>query len=257
VCVRKYARTPRYFIIIFTLLLGLTREICAQQVFAQVMILSRSRIHSRLQSAQWKKPAYYRSVPVPLHQGLKNFSHWLRQQHPRWRSEDSLLIQQLDNLCNLCQRVDGIPGDTEEELQHLKDIVCKSYDVCTSNGSRTIENTISAHGFNPKQVCENKYIRQVDKIGRYWGSCRLMAEASRKYKDLFMNMKLQILRPYRESKSLMSFKGGVVSCHVHAEIQLLVFYGLNPNLSASIPRTLGVHEDAWPSSRPMDRARPS
>jgi OTT_1508-like deaminase len=226
------------------MLLELTREICAQQVFAQVIILSRSRIHSRLQSTQWKKPAYYLSDPVPLHQGLKKFSHWLRQQHPRWRSEDSLLIQQLDNLCNVYQRVDGIPGDTEEELQHLKDIVRKSYDVCTSNGSRTIENTISAHGFNSRLVCENKYIRQVDKIGRYWGSCRLMAEASRKYKDLFINMELEILRPYRESKSPISFKGGLVSCHVHAEIQLLVFYGLNPNLSVSIPRILGVSKSA-------------
>jgi OTT_1508-like deaminase len=225
-------------------LLELTREICAQQIFEKVMILSRTRIHSRLQSVQWKKPAYFRSDPEPLHQGLKKFSHWLKQQHPKSHSEGAILVQQLDNLCSVCQRIDGIQGDTAEELQHLKDIVRKSYDVCTSNGNCTIENTISAHGFDPKHVCDNKYIRQVDKIGRYWGSCRLMAEASRKYKEIFMNMGLQVIPPYGELKSPISFKGGIVSCHVHAEIQLLVFYGLNPNLSTSIPRILGVSKSA-------------
>ena len=207
------------------------------------MILNKTRIHSRLQSAQWKRPAYYQGDSVPLHQGLKKFSNWLRQQHPKSRSEIPLLIQQLENLCSMCQRIDSITGDTEGELQHLKDIVRKSYDVCTSNGSCTIENTISAYGFDRKPVCENKFIRQVDKIGRYWGSCRLMAEASRKYKDMFMNMKLQILPPYEDLRSPISFKGGVVSCHVHAEIQLLVFYGLNPNFIC-IPRILGVSKSA-------------
>jgi hypothetical protein len=220
-----------------------TRENCAQQVFEQVMILSRTRIHSRLQSVHWKKPASYQGDPEPLHQGLQKFSHWLRRQHPRSGSDSALLIQQLDNLCILCQHIDGITRDTVEELQDLKDIVHKSYDICTSNGNYTIENTISNYGFDPKQICDNKYIRQVDKIGRYWGSCRLMAEASRKYQDLFMNMRLQMLPPYRGLKSPISFKGGEVSCHVHAEVQLLVFYGLNPSL-ISIPRVLGVSKSA-------------
>ena len=229
---------------ILTFLLELTRETCAQQIFEKVMILSRTRIHSRLQSAQWKKPTYFRSDPEPLHQGLKKFSHWLGQQNSESRSESAILVQQLDSICSVCRRIDGIQGDTEEELQHLKDIVRKSYNVCTSNGNCTLENTISAHGFDSKHVCHNKYIRQVDKIGRYWGSCRLMAEASRKYKEMFMNVELQVIPPYRELKSPISFKGRIVSCHVHAEIQLLVFYGLNPDLSTSIPRILGVSKSA-------------
>jgi hypothetical protein len=245
VFVKTYAQPPRYhFLIVLRFLLELTREICAQQIFEQVVILSRTRIHSRLQSTHWKKPAYYRSGSEPLHQGLKKFSHWLRHQHPKSRSEGALLIQQLDNICSVCQRIDVLTGDTEEELQHLKEIVRMCYDVCTSNGNFTIENTISAYGFDPKHVCDNKYIRQIDKIGRYWGSCRLMAEASRKYNDMFMNIRLQILQPYMELKSPISFKGGVVSCHVHAEIQLLVFYGSNPDLPTSTPRTLGVSKSA-------------
>ncbi len=208
------------------------------------MKLCRTRIHSRLQSAHWKKPTYYRSDPEPLHQELRKLSQWLRQQYPRLHSDGELLNQQLDNLANACQHIDGLEEDTVEELKHLKDIVRKSYAICTSNGSRTIEETFSAYGYDTKQVCTNKHIRQIDKIGRYWGSCHFMAEASRKYTDIFMSMKLKILPPYREAKSPISFKGGAVSCHVHAEIQLLTFYGLNPGRQTCNPRVLGVSKSA-------------
>jgi hypothetical protein len=157
---------------------------------------------------------------------------------------ETTLNQTLEDLCGTCQRVDDHDKNTEGEMECLKDVVRQSYDLCTSGGTRTIEETLSGHGFERKIAGDNKYIRQANKIGRYWGLCEFMAEASRKYGDLFGNMSLQPLPSYMDIKSPISFKGGEVSCHVHAEIQLLIFYGKDPSLAASTPRILGVSKAA-------------
>jgi hypothetical protein len=229
---------------LLSLSLVLARELCTEQLFTHVMLLSRKRIHGRLQSAHWDTPDYRRGNIEPLHQELRKVSRQLKQLQPNSYPDSTTLNQRLDNLCNAYQHIDSCRKDTEEESQCLKDVVRQSYALCTSDGRCVIEETISAYGFEPKGVCANKHIRQANKIGRYWGLCVYMAEVSRKYRDIFMNVSLQALRPYMDIKSPISFKGREVSCHVHAEIQLLTFYGQNPNPATLTPRVLGVSKSA-------------
>lgn len=208
------------------------------------MLLSRQRLHSRLQSKHWDKPDYFRAASEPLYQGLRNVFHYLERRRPRSSITEINLSQKMDELCDAYQRVNDHDKNTESELECLKDVVRLSHDLCTSSGRRTIEETLSAYGFERKVACDNKYIRQANKIGRYWGLCEFMAQVSRKFGDLFENIYLQTLPSYMEVKSPISFKGGPGSCHVHAEIQLLIFYGKDLSLAASTPHVLGVSKAA-------------
>ena len=214
-------------------------------MFDQVIILSQNRIHGRLQSAFWQRPAHRkREARRPLFTSLQEVSLRIEKLPSRNGEKSRTLLQKLNDLCKLFQHLDTQPRDSSDLLAILKDIVKQCYAVSTSGGTRTFEETVTSYSYDPKAVCKNKYIEQVYKLGRYWGLCVYLAAASRKYWNIFQSMDLATIRPYRSIISPISFKGGSVECHVHAEVQLLIYYDSNPDISILKPRVLGVSKAA-------------
>ena len=228
------------------LISALSRKLCSESLFNHVLNLSRERIHGRLQSIHRKVPNHLRQVPrEPLHQEIGKIAAQLERQQQQSTAQSKGLIKRLRDVCDLYRRVDSCKEHTEEELLLLSDAVQQSHALATSNGECTIGETLSRHGFDSQDMGSNKVVRQLDKIGRYWGLCIDMAEASRRYGDIFQKLELKILQPYQAIRSSISFVAGkIAKCHVHAEIQLLTFYELNPNLAIAKPRVLGVSKSA-------------
>lgn len=230
-----------------TLRLGIQRRVCADLLFEQVILLSRNRIHGRLQSSLWKPPPHRRGVPrKPLHVGVQRISHTISKSRSQLNTQlDSKeLMQKLDKLLVSFKRVDGCTKGTDEDLSMLKDIVRESHALVTSDGRLTMEETVASYGLPADEICKNSHIRQVDKIARYWGLCLFVAEAARKHQGIFQDMQLEILPPYSSVMSSISFDGSPVDCYVHAEIQLLTFYGLISNEEVPEPRVIGVSKAA-------------
>lgn len=226
--------------------LELHPKTCADEIFEHVVVLSQERLHGRLQSKRWIRPKHLRGAqPKPLHQELRKASLQLFKQPLFTRMDFGLLTNKLNGLCDSFRLVDNEWENTEQRVQILKEIVRKSYDFCTSDGRCTLEETIRSLGLNPSRLCADKRIQQVNKIGRYWELCVNMAKCSKKYGTLFKDLNLQILLPYQSIKSSISFLAGKrVSCFVHAEIQLITFYGLNANAAIKKPRVLGVSKSS-------------
>lgn len=127
----------------------------------------------------------------------------------------------------------------------LKQLVRKSYDLCTFDGSCSLEETLRKNGLAPHLVLNDRRIQQVNKIGRYWGLCVYLTKYARAYGKIFKNLSLEILTPYEDVKSSIAYEeGSRVSCFVHAEIQLVTFYGLHGNDGRTMPRILGVSKAA-------------
>lgn len=219
---------------------------CAEEVFEHVIVLSQKRLHARLQSRRWIRPKYMsKTQRKPLYQELRKLSQELFKRPPFTRMDISPLVNKLKGLCDSFEVVDSEWENTEQGVQILKDIVRKSYEFCTSGGTCTLEETVHNLGLNPSLLRADKRIQQVNKIGRYWGLCVYMAKRSKEYGQLFKNLNLQTLQPYQSIKSSISFfPGKRVSCFVHAEIQLVTFYGLNANAATKSPRVLGVSKSA-------------
>lgn len=219
---------------------------CAEDVFEHVLTLSQERLHGRLQSTRWIRPQHLRGAQLkPLHQELRKVSGELFKRHPSTRIDFSLFMDKLNDMCNSYQRVDNGWENAEQGIQMLKEVVRKSHELCTSDGKYTLEETIRSFGLHPSIICADKHIQQVDKIGRYWGLCVHLAKSSKEYGKIFKDLNLQILQPYQRLRSSISFPAGKdVRCSVHAEIQLITFYGLNANAAARRPRILGVSKSA-------------
>ena len=167
------------------------------------------------------------------------------ERHQGLASEDRVSLQsKMRHLCDLLERIDRCGRSTPECGQLLREIVKKSYEICTSAGTTTLEETMRYYGVVKSKTYVDKHIRQVDKIGRYWGLCVSMTEDSRKYGKTFANIQLKPLCPYQAKTSNIAFKGQQARCHVHAEIQILVFYSMIPNVALKKPRVIGVSKSA-------------
>ena len=151
--------------------------------------------------------------------------------------------RKLADLATTYRRADDCLKNTEAETEILKSVVKQSCDFCTPGG-RTIEQTVAFYGFKGLHILEDKHVRQINKLGRYWSSCEDMVEASRKYGSVFGSVNLQPLPPYEEYNAPRSNSLRTIRSHVHAEVRLLTFYELNPLPGAFKPRVLGVSKSA-------------
>lgn len=178
----------------------------------------------------------------PLDQSLRAFA---QREVPVARTVGAADLQRnVDDLCSKYQNVDSSVKDTDEEFQLIKAAVKQSHQFCSQDGMTT-EETIAKYGLEPRVALRNKHVRQVDKIGRYWGLCEDMASASRRYSKLFTSIRLEKVPRYGTlTPPKVLFLNKAVPCHVHAEIQLVTFYGLNPEIIKITPRVLGVSKAA-------------
>lgn len=196
-------------------------------------------MHGRLQSKHYKPPDHHdQKDRRPLSQELQGLSR-----HVTSAKNSAELKEKLTALSSSYRRVDDCTRGTAEEESILRSVAQQSFDFCTPEG-RTIERTITSYGFNDLKILEDKHIRQVNKLGRYWGLCRDLADASRKYGRVFETIKLRPLVRYDVFNAPIPNKPGRMPCHVHAEIQLLIFYCLHPDSITPRPRILGVSKAA-------------
>ncbi|KAL9104044.1 MAG: hypothetical protein Q9163_000983 [Psora crenata] len=138
------------------------------------------------------------------------------------------------SLSTLYESVNDCEAGSEHELEILHSIARQSYAFCADYGSKP----------EMRDVMHNKYLQQVNKLGRYWGLCGHITEISRKHRKLFRRIQMISLTPY-EATFLPSLPGmPSIKCHVHAEIQLLTFYAFSPDLYLKAPRALGVSRAA-------------
>lgn len=216
-------------------------------MFDLVVGLNQNRIHGRLQSVHWNRPkSRLGNKPrEPLYLGLRKVAQRLELEKDRGNSDLMLLRDRINHLCSVLQEIETCGKATFDCRQMLSQIVKESYELCTSAGTSTVEETIKNHGFGSDDVICNKHIRQVDKVGRYWGLCKSMAEDSRKYGKAFTDIQLEVLRPYQAKTSSIAFTDGQrARCLVHAEMQIIAFYGKALNATLNKPRVIGVSKSA-------------
>lgn len=224
---------------------GLHRTACRDLIFDQVIALNRDRINGRLQSSHWTVPTYlWGAQREPLDQSLQAFFQSAVKNARTVGTEK--LQRDLNGLYSTYQSVNSGIKDTNEELQLIKAAVKQSHGFCTPD-DLTIEEAIANYGLDPGtslHIVRNKHVRQVDKIGRYWGLCRDMVSASRRYSELFKSIRLKIVPRYAAIRPPAVRPNKDVDCHVHAEIQLVTFYDLNFAVVQMTPRVLGVSKAA-------------
>ena len=197
-------------------------------------------MHTRLRSRHAEKP----ENPKPLDRAKKPLNEQLQGLilYVKTEQKSAALKRSLVALSAVFQCADHCIQGSTEERHVLKEAAKQSHSFCALEG-RTLQQTVDFYGF-PPGVINNKTIKEVNKIGRYWGLCEDLVQASRRYGTLFELIELACLPHYTEVKAAIASKLITIPCYVHTEIQLLVHYGRRFDANTFQPRVIGVSKAA-------------
>jgi hypothetical protein len=145
--------------------------------------------------------------------------------------EGKELDSQVDAFHTAFMGVEDSGADTEA----IKRVVQEAFRLTVDGFSLPIR--LAKAKFPPSNM-DTRDTREINKIANYWRICYNLAQLSRSYRSLFGNIQLEPIEPYAPSISYGSSK----TRHVHAEVQILVYYEVRG--SPIWPRVIGGSKEA-------------
>ncbi|KAJ4985777.1 hypothetical protein SVAN01_08773 [Stagonosporopsis vannaccii] len=201
-------------------------------VFERVVKLHFRRLLARLRSDKWEKPKYLsKQHKNPLWRDFANLLH--RVQFLYTKKEAALrqsVEAQLQGLAPAYEAFEASEAGSPDERESLRELVKASYHFCKSEDiadfARRLEDSPSTTP-TAKVASAIKCLRQIEKIAAYWRIAASLVDTSRKYPSLFQStLLLEFLTPYKSVPTTIGYETWATTCHVHAEVQLAVYYDL-------------------------------
>ncbi|KAJ9616344.1 hypothetical protein H2200_000062 [Cladophialophora chaetospira] len=216
------------------------------------------RLLGRLRSSKWIKPQFLsRTHKKPLWQDFANLIHrvqfiYTKREASAWQ----YLEKELHNLAELYSSFESKAAGSEEEFTHLTCLIRRSYDSCTGDALKEYARRLRSVGSTSQIRSAIKTLHQIEKIAAYYRVSTTLVRASRRYPYYFQGkgLRLLYLLPYASIPTSIAYKEWAKTCHVHAEIQLIIYYDIhfprpttceqspdrqvNPNILA--PRVIGT-----------------
>ncbi|TLS20811.1 uncharacterized protein PpBr36_10993 [Pyricularia pennisetigena] len=213
------------------------REAFMEEAFATVMNLCGTRILQRTRPCWAKKPHRLEKKASPL-QSLDNDWALLTKTLQR---RFATTLHALEKMREHLRCLDTMNHDSKDLRETLRNNVLAAYDASAAETPRTLEEKLRRCGPAGLDLAGRAAVRQVDKLGRYYGVCKDFAKLARhqSYQRLFSSV--IVARCDVMPKTCRDPAGGR-KLHVHAEVQLVMHY-LSRNLSPA-PRAISCSKSA-------------
>lgn len=200
------------------------------EILQVVMELHYLRLLARLRSAKWIKPKYLsKSHKKPLWQDFTNLQHrvgflYSRKEKSVRTQVEELIIQLGEVLQNFEK------ADVSEQFTNMIALINASFafthNADIKNFGDRIENSVKTVP-TPQVASAIKCLRQIQKIAAYRRICDDMIEIARKYGPLFQaGLTFEYLEPYEGVGTSIGYESWAKTCHIHAEVQLVIFYDI-------------------------------
>jgi hypothetical protein len=222
-------------------------QIRVEYLFDLIIKLHFRRLLARLRSNKWEKPKYLsKQHKKPLWQDFTNLTH--RVQFLYTKKEASLrrsVEGQLQSLAPHYETFEASESGSQGELQSLKELIKASYECCKSKEvaefAKRLEDSPSTTP-TAKIASAIKCLRQVEKIAAYWRMALSLVDTARNYSSLFQTRpQLTFLTPYKSVPTAIGYEAWAATCHVHAEVQLAVYYDILPRTPQDANATHVLH----------------
>jgi hypothetical protein len=203
-----------------------------EELFTNIVSLHFRRLLARLRSEKWEKPKYLaKQHKKPLWKDFANLTH--RVQFVYTKKEAALrrsVEAEVQTLAAIYEAFETVEARSRDETSRLHDLIKASYRFCKSKNivdfAKRLENSVNAAP-TPKVASAIKCLHQLEKIGAYWRVTTSLVDASLKYTALFKaNPQLAFLTAYEPVPTTIGHESWATTCHVHAEVQLAVYYDL-------------------------------
>ncbi|KUJ22602.1 uncharacterized protein LY89DRAFT_636788 [Mollisia scopiformis] len=218
-----------------------------------IIKLHHPRLLARLRSTKWSKPTYLsKSHKKPLYADIPNLLHRLSFLFSK--SEKALLATiktNLQTLHTLYSTFETLPSSTDHSsLHHLITTSCTILNhPSTKQFSQRLVSSQKTRKPTPQVASALKTLRQIEKIASYRRVATSLLKASTTYRSLFSNLRIAFLAPYTAIPTTIAYESWAKTLHVHAEVQLAVFYDLqttsNSSTSPDAPRPRAIGTSKW------------
>lgn len=200
--------------------------------FEKIVKLHERRLLARLRSEKWVKPRYLsRQHKKPLCADFSNLVHRVQFLYGKREAAMRKVVEgEVKGLEDVYLAFERQEAGSEREFSALKEVVKGSFAFCKNESVRGYAKRLedSIGGTPTRQVASAmKTLRQVEKIGAYWRVAVVLVKTSVEYPELFRErVGLAFLTPYESVPTRIGYEAWATSCHVHAEVQLVVYYDL-------------------------------
>ncbi|KAL2837359.1 hypothetical protein BJY01DRAFT_221099 [Aspergillus pseudoustus] len=196
-------------------------------IFRSIILQHEQKLLGRLRSRKWSKPNYLaRTHKKPLWADFGNLLHRAQHIYPR-RSERKVReaiassIQEIRKLYEDFEASNCCSQGANQVL--LAKLVRGTFLWCKSPPIGEYASKLETAGATtPQMAAAIKTLRQLEKIGAYWRIAKDLFAVTDQYRCLFQRVNLEYLTPYASVPTAIAYETWAHTCHVHAEIQLVV-----------------------------------
>ncbi|KAL4874952.1 hypothetical protein BJY04DRAFT_172098 [Aspergillus karnatakaensis] len=217
-------------------------------IFQSIIQQHEQKLLGRLRSRKWTKPKHLaRTHKKPLWRDFENLLH--RAQHVYARRSDRKLRDAIAALIQDIRSVyEGFETSETENTPALQELVKATFSWCQSPLIGAYASKLESAGETAQVAAAIKTLRQLEKIGAYWRIANDLVAVANQFPHLFRHVDIQYLSPYPSIPTSIAYESWARTCHVHAEVQLVVEIAKNshlvedstPSTDTMQPRTIGT-----------------
>ena len=196
-------------------------------LFDQIINQHQYKILSRLRSRRWEKPRYLAaSHKKPLWQDFENVIHRVQHIYPskKDKMQRQSIGEQLEALRRCYQALEYCDNDVL--VLRLQALVKSTYVFCKHKDVAQYAARLTELRPTAQIAAAVKCLSQLEKIGAYWRIAIDLVSSAIRYPRVFGEIKLVYLLPFASVPTSIAYESWAKTCHVHAEIQLVIEHDL-------------------------------
>lgn len=219
----------------------------AEELLGLIIKQHQSKILGRLRSRKWTKPRYLAaSHKQPLWQDFDNVIHRSQHVYPtkKEKVQRQSVVNHLKALGRSYQIFEEVPGNVS--CSRLETLVKLTYEFCRQSEIRQFAARLEELRPTAQIAAAVKCLHQLEKVGAYWKIALNLVASATTYRHIFGAVELIYLPPYASIPTSIAYESWAKTCHVHAEVQLVVEYdlhGTHPEYAGRdifLPRIIGT-----------------
>ncbi|KAK5076221.1 hypothetical protein LTR64_006301 [Lithohypha guttulata] len=199
----------------------------ATEILWLIIEQHQAKLLGRLRSERWDKPKYLaESHKKPLWQDFANVIHRVQHVYPA-RKQKHLRKRLVDRLNELAQCYENFELTPDTDLvQQLCILTTLTHAFCKDQDIQDFASELEQIRPTAQIAGTLKCLRQLEKIGAYWRIAVDLVACANKFPRVLRNIELEYLSSYSSVPAEIAYESWAKTCHVHAEIQLVIDHDL-------------------------------
>ncbi|KAL3446148.1 hypothetical protein BJX65DRAFT_134949 [Aspergillus insuetus] len=193
-----------------------------ETIFRTIIEQHTQKLLGRLRSRKWLKPKHLaRTHKKPLWQDFENLSH--RAQHIYPRKPERKIREATETSIREVRKVyEHFEISADQTTTKLQELVKATFTWCKTPHIAAYAAKLDNAGLTRQIAAARKTLRQLEKIGAYWRIAQDLVAVADQHPHIFRRIELKYLTPYASVPTSIAYESWAQTCHVHAEIQLVV-----------------------------------